>query len=145
MTDEPNRRSHRRLPRELIETDLHLQAWGRWARGEIARHAWPKESPMFRAIREARLGIRARSTSTGLEASAEVVACDKIVARLPERQRRAVWAHYIGGGETRLHCARQAQQTEREFSANLERARWIVWSALPVYAHEAGKPIAQGC
>lgn len=144
MTDEPNRRSHRRLPRELIETDLHLQAWGRWARGEERRPAWPKESPMFRATREARLGIRARSTSTGLEASAEVVACDKIVARLPERQRRALWAHYIGRGETRLHCARQAQQSEREFRSNLERARWIVWSALPVYVATDEKKILQG-
>lgn len=99
---------------------------------------------MFRAIREARLGIRARSTSTGLEASAEVVACDRIVARLPERQRRAVWAHYITAGETRFHCARQAQQSEREFSANLERARWSVHGALQVAMAQAGELLAQG-
>lgn len=144
MTDDIDRRSHRRLPPELVETDIHLQAWGRWARGEIARHAWPRESPMFKAIREARLGIRARSTSTGLEATAEVVACDRVVARLPERQRRAVWAHYISAGETRFHCARQAHQSEREFSANLERARWVVHGALHVAIADASALIAKG-
>lgn len=143
MTDDAGK-SRRRMARELIETDMHLQAWGRWARGEIARHAWPKESPMFRAIREARLGIRARSTSTGLEASPEVVACDRIVARLPERQRRAIWAQYISQGETRFHCAKQAGQSEREFRSNLERARWAVWAAMPVYVLQQQRVVAQG-
>lgn len=143
MSDDAGK-SRRRMARELIETDIHLQAWGRWSRGELTRLGWPRESPAIRATREFALGIRARSTSTGLEATAEVVACDRIVARLPERQRRAVWAHYITAGETRFHCARQAGQSEREFRSNLERARWAIWAAMPVYVLQQQHAVAQG-
>lgn len=88
---------------------------------------------MFKTIREIRLGINARSTATGLEASREVIAVDRAVAQLTEQQRAAVWAHYIAQGETRYHCARHARMSEREFVRQLERARWCVYSVFPVF------------
>lgn len=136
MTDDINRRSHRALAKELIETDIYLQTWGRWARGEISRHAWPRESPMFKTIREIRLGINARSTSPGLEAGAEVIAVDKAVARLTDEQRAAIWAHYIAQAETRFHAARHARMSERSFVQHLERARWAVRAAFPSFLGE---------
>jgi DNA-directed RNA polymerase specialized sigma24 family protein len=125
-SDGIDRRSHRALDKALIEVDIHLQAWGRWARGEISRHAWPRESPMFKTIREIRLGISARSTATGIEAGEEVIAVDKAVAGLTDEQRRAIWAHYIAQGETRFHCSRHARMPESQFVRHLDRARWAV-------------------
>ncbi len=124
------------MAKELIETDVHLQMWGRWARGEISRHAWPRESPMFKTIREARLGISARSTATGIEAAVEVIAIDKAVTRLTDEQRAAIWAQYIAQSETRIHAARHAKMPERAFVRHLERARRIVHSLFPLLWEE---------
>lgn len=121
-SDGIDRRSHRALDKALIEVDIHLQSWGRWARGEISRHAWPRESPMFKTIREIRLGISARSTATGIEVVPEVIAVDKAVAGLTDEQRRAIWAHYIAQGETRFHSVRE-RCNERAFRLEAENER----------------------
>jgi hypothetical protein len=88
---------------------------------------------MFKILREVRLGIRARSTVTagGEEVKAQIVAADKIVARLEERQKAAIWSHYIARGETRFHCARAAGMSVSEYDRALERGRWTIYTALP--------------
>lgn len=128
-----DRKSHRAMDKALIETDMILQSWGKWARGEISKHAWPRESPMFKILREVRLGIRARSTATagGEEVKEQIMAADRIVARLEDRQKAAIWSHYIARGETRFHCARAAGMTVSEYDRALERGRWVVYAAMP--------------
>lgn len=128
-----DRKSHRALDKALIETDMILQQWGKWARGEISKHAWPRESPMFKILREVRLGIRARSTVTagGEEVKAQIMAADRIVARLEARQKAAIWSHYIARGETRYHCAKAAGMNVSEYDRALERGRWVIHAALP--------------
>lgn len=137
MTD---RKSHRAMDKALIETDMILQAWGKWARGEIGKHAWPRESPMFKILREVRLGIRAKTTVTAgsEEVSAQIMGADRIVARLEERQKAAIWSHYIARGETRFHCARAAGMSVSEYDRALERGRWTIHTALPFVVEEKG-------
>lgn len=127
-----DRRSHRAMDKSLIETDIILQSWGRWARGEISKHAWPRESPMFKILREVRLGIRAKSTATpgGEDVAKAVMDADKIVAKLEDRERGAIWSHYVARGETRYHCARAARMSLSEYDRALERGRWSVRGGL---------------
>ena len=116
------------LCQSLQRADLALTVWGRWARGELTQQAWPRESPMFRAIREQVLGISARSTATaGSEfVELEIVQLDQLLARLPTAERAALRAHYLDRLPTRFHCARRARMSVATYDRALHQGRRLV-------------------
>jgi len=116
------------LCQSLQRADLALTVWGRWARGELTHQAWPRESPMFRALREQVLGISARSTATaGTEfVELEIVQLDQLLARLPTAERAALRAHYLDRLPTRFHCARRAKMSVATYDRCLQQGRRLV-------------------